>query len=79
MDAKLVVLNITAQRCIPLYLLKSPKSLAPTGGKGQTGPGENPERPNPDDPKHVKQTDTLTRKIQPVQAKTQLTKGCWQI
>ena len=65
--------------------MESPKSLTPTGGKGLTGPGENPERPIPkhgkgtDDPKHRDMTDMSMGKKQPAQIKKQLTNGYRQM
>ena len=49
-------------------VLESPYSLSPAGSKDQTGPGENPDRPNPncrkgtEDPKTRDMTDTSTGK-----------------
>ena len=66
-------------------MLKSSKSLSPTGGKGQTGPAENPERPIPnsgkgtDDPKRRVMTNMFTCKNQPAKVKKQLKNGHWQI
>ena len=51
-------------------VLESTQSLTPTGGEGQTSPGENPERPIPncrkatDDPKHRDMTDISMGKKQ---------------